>query len=124
MRSYEDTIKRSFRMWRQNVHDHIHKEKVIKRSIDHWRKNSLKQCQYALNKFMSEQRRLDAQNEIKRCIIEANEVHQTIVNEKRKQEELRQQRNETVAAEFSDGGVLQKKYEFIMATLERRSHEW
>lgn len=74
MRSYEDTIKRNFRMWRKNVHDHIHKEKVIKRSIDHWRKNSLKQCQYALNKFMSEQRRIDAQNEIKRTIIEANEV--------------------------------------------------
>lgn len=74
MRSYSSKTERAFKLWRQHLRERRHKQEVLLRTIQHWRKSQFAVVKRILREFVSLDRQNDALNEIKRKQIEQNAI--------------------------------------------------
>lgn len=61
-------------MWKQNVREQVHKEKLLKRTLAHWRKSQLETVGRVFARFLSDDRRRERIAKIKQTIIESEEL--------------------------------------------------
>jgi hypothetical protein len=59
-----------FKTWKQNIQEQVHKEKLLKRTLAHWRKNQLEAVRRVFRKFLSDSRAREHRGKIKQSMIE------------------------------------------------------
>jgi len=65
MRSYTTTTGEKFYTWKQKTKDHLHKQKIMRRSFEHYNKRYLEAVQRVFLKFLSDERKKERLAEIK-----------------------------------------------------------
>lgn len=124
MRNYTTQTNHLFTMWKTNVHEHVHKEKLLKRTFEHMRRNQLESVRRVFNKFLSDERRAEMRAQIKQTMIESEEIAQSI----RYNEEMRQKHkahNKTeMTQETQETDELERKIHHTMECMERRHKNW
>ena len=77
-RAYTDHTSKKFKLWKEKVRVQIHKEKVMKKSIDHYKRRYLEQTSRVFLKFLSDERRKDRINDMARTKVEINDLNTKI----------------------------------------------
>ena len=70
MRNYCSLTERAFKIWRRRLRDEKHKQEIMIRTIQHWRKAQFEVVKRALREFVTKDRQREANEEIKRKKIE------------------------------------------------------
>lgn len=66
MRSYNSKTERALKLWRMHLRDKRHRQEVLLRTVQHWRKSQFAVVKRIFREFVSLDRQNDANNEIKR----------------------------------------------------------
>ena len=89
MRSYCSKTERAFKMWCQRLREIKHKQEILVRTIQHWKKSQFNVVKRVLREFVSKDRQNDAINDIKRAQIDQNAIMQSSANGMDMQEALK-----------------------------------
>lgn len=120
-RAYTDHISTKFKFWKEKVRVQIHKEKVMKKSLDHYKRRSLESISRVFLKFLSDERRKDRLDEIHRAKIDINDLNTKIKFNMEKQDAHRA-KNELFCGETGAASQeVERKILHTMEVLERRN---
>ena len=78
LRNYTTQTNHLFTLWKTNVHEQVHKEKLLKRTFEHMRRVQLESVRRVFNKFLSDERQAEMRAQIKQTMIEAEEISLSI----------------------------------------------
>ena len=113
-----------FRFWRQAIMDQKHKQKIIKRSLEHCRRHKFEIIARAFKKMVNRQRMAEGRETLaQKAKEQADLVHNKDVE--RMTHEENKLRHSALLQDISDSISLRKNSQAkLMAIMERRNKEW
>ena len=73
-RLYTNGTQQKFNIWKAKVRDQKHKDGIMKRTIEHYKKRYLEAVQRVFHKFLSDDRRRERLEQIKQTEIENHDI--------------------------------------------------
>ena len=119
MRNYSETTHRQFKIWKDYIHEQKHKEKILKKTFDHYRKIQFEKVRQVFISFMSDDRKREALEKIKQLEIEAAEQEQMIKHNQEQQGSLREKENIDMVSTGNVSNELKRRVIHVMNWMER-----
>ena len=115
---------RGFRTWRERIDQIIHKQGILTKTLQHWKKSQFLMLRSVLAKFMTQERQREYWAAIKQT-----EIDQDMINIKRKQnaeaqDQLREHEQIVIQETIHASAKRGEEYNKLMAIIERRQQDW
>jgi hypothetical protein len=120
-RAYTDHTSTKFKLWKEKVKVQIHKEKVMKKTLDHYNRRYLEAISRVFLKFLSDERRKDRLADIHQTKIDCNDMETKIKFNRQKQEAHREKNQLFVGETEAASQETERKILHTMEVLERRN---
>lgn len=115
---------RALKLWRQHIRDTKHKQAIILRTMQHWKKSQFAVVKRVFREFVSQDRQNDTINEIKRKHIEQNAITQSSTNGAEQQAEMKEEAEIAMRAITQEQNIKNNTTKKLMQMMERRNKEW